>query len=72
MAASELQLASELASNLSPKSKLSFKTQFIHPSIEIGVVAMTHPENPRHPRQKYYLTELGLAVLEVLKQQSND
>lgn len=61
--ASELQLAS----NLSPKSKFYFKKQYISPAIEAGLVAMTHPDNPRHPQQKYYLTDLGLAVLKVLE-----
>lgn len=63
--AAELQLAF----NLSPKSKDHFKKHFIQPTIGLGLVAMTHPDNPRHPQQKYYLTELGLAVLEVLKKQ---
>jgi hypothetical protein len=63
MTASELQLASELASSLSPKSKFVFKKYYINPNIETGLLARTYPDNPRHPRQKCYLTELGLAVL---------
>ena len=59
MTASELQLVT----SLSPQSKQLFRRQYIYPSIEVGMVAMTHPDNPRHPQQKYYLTELGLAVL---------
>ena len=67
MTATELQLVSELASSLSPKSKLSFKKHFINPNLDAGLLARTYPDNPRHPQQRYYLTELGLAVLEVLK-----
>ena len=59
MTASELQLVT----SLSPHSKQLFRKQYIYPSIEVGLVDMTHPDNPRHPQQKYYLTELGLAVL---------
>ena len=33
---------------------------------------MTHPDNPRHPQQKYYLTELGSEVLKVLAKQQED
>ena len=68
MTAAELQLAF----NLSPKSKDHFKKHFIQPTIGLGLVTRTHPENPRHPQQKYYLTELGLAVLEVLTKQETE
>ena len=54
MTASELQLVT----SLSPKSLQLFRKKFIYPSIEEKLVAMTHPDNPRHPQQKYYLTEL--------------
>ena len=64
-AAPELQLVT----NLSPKSRRAFRDLYLAPSIKEGLVAMTHPDNPRHPQQKYYLTELGLAVFEVLKKQ---
>ena len=66
MSALELQLVSELASSLSPKSKLSFKKHFINPNIDAGLLTRTYPDNPRHPRQKYYLTKLGLEVLKLL------
>ena len=62
MTSSELQLVT----SLSPKSKQLFRKQFIYPSVEAGLIALTHPDNPRHPQQQYYLTELGLAVLKVL------
>lgn len=66
--AAELQLAS----GLSPKSKDHFKKQFLNPAIEAGMVSMTHPDNPRHPQQKYYLTELGLEVLKLLNAEQSD
>lgn len=67
-AAPELQLVT----NLSPKSRRAFRDLYLAPAIKDGLVAMTYPENPRHPQQKYYLTELGLAVLEVLKKQDEE
>ena len=62
MTATELQLVT----SLSPKSKQLFRKQFIYPSVKAGLITTTHPDNPRHPQQKYYLTEMGLAVLEEL------
>lgn len=60
--APELQLVLGYSSN----SRRAFREQCLAPSIKAGLVAMTHPDNPRHPQQQYYLTELGLAVLKVL------
>ena len=69
MSLKDLQLSTselQLFTNCSPQSKRLFIKQFITPILENGVIAMTHPENPHHPRQKYYLTELGKAVLKLL------
>lgn len=41
--------------------------RYIKPAIEQGYVTMLYPENPRHPKQKYILTEKGLDILEALK-----
>jgi DNA-binding HxlR family transcriptional regulator len=65
MSVSELQLVT----NCSPQSKRLFIKQFIVPPLETGIIERTHPENPHHPQQKYFLTELGKAVLELLMQQ---
>ena len=62
--APELQLVLGYSSN----SRRAFRDRCLAPAIEAGLIAMTHPDNPRHPQQKYYLTELGLAVLKVLTQ----
>ena len=66
MSVSELQLIV----NCSPQSKRLFIKQFIVPPLEAGIIERTHPENPHHPQQKYFLTELGKAVLELLTQQN--
>ena len=62
----------QLVTNCSLKSKQLFIKQFIVPALEAGLIERTHPDNPRHPRQKYYLTKLGHAVLEVLAHQQNE
>ena len=59
----ELQLVTKDA----PKSKPYFKKHYIDPAIELGIVAMLHPDNPKHPKQKYYLTEKGKDLLKALE-----
>lgn len=46
------------------KDATYFKTTIIDTLIEDGLVAMTQPDSPKSPTQKYYLTELGKALLE--------
>jgi len=41
------------------KDRRIFKKSILNEMIENGWVAMTHPENPNHRNQKYYLKELG-------------
>ena len=44
----------------------TLKKQVIYPAIEQGLVAMLYPDKPKHPKQKYYLTEKGRTVLKAL------
>ncbi|MEE1142951.1 MAG: putative DNA binding domain-containing protein [Bacteroidales bacterium] len=46
------------------KSKWYFKKNTIQPAITEGYVEMLYSENPNHPKQKYRLTEKGLALKE--------
>ncbi len=46
------------------KDATYFKTTVIDTLIKSGLVAMTQPDSPKSPTQKYYLTELGKALLE--------
>ena len=46
------------------KDATYFKTNIIDALMEGGLVAMTQPDSPKSPTQKYYLTELGKALLE--------
>lgn len=56
--------------NLSPKSKRLFKEQYINQALEKGLIVMTHPESPRHPQQKYKLTEKGIIFLNTIPEES--
>ena len=72
--ASELLLAPELAPELvqvySDKSSSFFKKMVIYPAIREGLIAMLYPDKPRHPKQKYYLTEKGKELLKIIETQS--
>ena len=61
----------KMVTNCSPQSKQLFIKQFIVPAIAAGLIERTHPKNLHHPRQKYYLTELGQAVQGLLGRQNN-
>ena len=39
-----------------------FKKRHLDPLLAGGVLRMTHPEQPKHPRQTYVLTEAGVAL----------
>lgn len=68
MTSSELQLVPQLVPPGGGGSHIAFKKHFIKPALELKLIAQTHPESPRHPRQRYYLTELGKAFQQYLKE----
>ena len=64
---SEIKLKPLLKPLYGEKSNTLLKDKVIYPLIKLGLMAQTHPETPRHPKQKYYLTELGKAMLLYLR-----
>ena len=54
---------------LGHKSNKTLIEQYFTPAIQQGYVTMLYPDKPRHPRQKYYLTEKGKELLKLLKSQ---
>lgn len=48
---------------MSLKDKTHFLDKYLYPAIEQGYVGQLHPENPKHPGQKYMLTSKGKALL---------
>ena len=68
---SELQLKPLLKPMYGEKSLTFMKKDVIAPSLEFGIIELTHPDNPRHPHQKYRLTEKGKMVLKVLLNDEN-
>jgi len=59
------QKLSAIMEGLTLKHRPSFKKNYIKPALEAKLVAMTAPESPRSPQQKYYLTSLGQSFLNV-------
>ena len=51
----------ELLVLLSLKDRENFKKSYLEPAIQSGFVRCLYPDSPRHPRQKYLLTEKGQA-----------
>ena len=45
------------------KDRENFMENYLSPAIKDGFIVMLYPDNPKHPRQKYLLTEKGLAIL---------
>lgn len=54
---------------LSATSRRSFVRKVINPVLTANLIKNTYPDNPRHPQQKYYITELGLKVLKLLNEE---
>ena len=41
------------------KDRKSFLHSYLYPAIENGLVEPIYPNQPKHPKQKYRLTEKG-------------
>lgn len=45
------------------KDKSNFLENYLYPAIGLKLVEALYPEQPKHPKQKYYLTEKGKDLL---------
>ena len=52
----------EMLSGLGLKDRESFMDVYLNPAIKGKFVRLLYPNSPRHPRQKYLLTVMGLAL----------
>ena len=50
------------------KDRMNFLEYNLNPAISEGFVRLLYPDKPRHPRQKYLLTEKGLALYKELEE----
>jgi fido (protein-threonine AMPylation protein) len=57
----------EMMNGLSLKGRDNFLNLYLTPAILEGYVRLLHPDKPRHPKQRYLLTEKGLKLYNELK-----
>ena len=55
--------AADLRMAMKMTNATKFKRNYIDPLLELRILAMTQPNSPKSPTQKYYLTEMGKALL---------
>lgn len=55
--------AKEIMESMGLKDKRNFLKNYLYPGIELNLVEPLYPEQPKHPKQKYYLTEKGKTLL---------
>lgn len=60
----------QIMTALGLKDRVSFRKVYLVPALEEGFIKMLHPENPKHPRQKYLLTVKGLALYNNIKEKN--
>ena len=53
----------EIMERLHLKGRDSFLKLYLGPAVSQGIVSLLYPKSPRHPRQKYLLTQKGLDFL---------
>ncbi|MGI6313022.1 MAG: ATP-dependent DNA helicase RecG [Clostridiales bacterium] len=57
----------EIMTLMELKDRESFMNIYLYPSMENNLVEPLYPEQPKHPKQKYRLTEKGKELLKILK-----
>lgn len=57
----------ELMEKVGLKHRPTFLGNYINPALNAGVIKMLYPDKPNHPKQKYLLSEKGLAACEGFK-----
>ena len=61
--------AKKLRAELGFRDSTYFKHKVIAPLVEEGIIAMTQPDKPTSPVQKYFLTQKGLMIFETEDEQ---
>lgn len=58
---------SEILKKLHLQGRRHVYMSFIKPAIEGGYVLRAYPDKPNHPKQRYYLSEKGLKLIEIIQ-----
>ena len=64
--------AKSLQERLQLKGRDNFLNLYLKPAIREGHIAPLYPDSPRHPRQKYLLTQKGLALYSAHRKRRED
>ena len=62
--------AAEIMAGLSLSHRPTFRKNYLRPALELKLLEMKYPENPRHPGQRYRLTPKGKRMKALLGEQS--
>lgn len=61
--ANDVLSVKEIMERLSLRGRDNFLNAYLNPALKDGLIIQTHPENPKHPKQKYRLTDKGRELL---------
>ena len=53
----------DILKRLHLKGRSNVVMNYLKPAIEGGYVLRSYPDKPRHPKQRYYLSEKGLKLV---------
>ena len=59
----EVQTIQGIMSLMNWSDRTKFRNKYINPMLEHGFLAMTEPDKPKSPNQKYHTTEKGIQLL---------
>lgn len=52
----------EIQEELGLKDRVNFKENYLDPALQENLIVMKFPDSPKHPKQRYLLTEKGKAI----------
>lgn len=53
----------EIMASMGLKDKSNFLENYLYPAVDLKLVELLYPSQPRHPKQKYFLTQKGKSLL---------
>lgn len=55
-----------LRKELNLGSRYNLRTKHIYPLLDRGILLLKYPDKPKHPKQKYYLSDYGKEILQAI------
>lgn len=56
-----------LRKELNLGSRYNLRTKHIYPLLDRGIILLKYPDKPKHPKQKYYLSDYGKEILQAIQ-----